>query len=61
MSGRTLKNGSPADRVDVLLVGVPRRLDDGTSEIIEKIEAFIKELKQRSKHTRVRRRRSLLN
>jgi len=36
-----------ADRIDVLLIGVPRRHDDQKTEIIEKIEAFIEELRTR--------------
>ncbi len=37
-----------ADRVDVILVGVPRHHDDRSTEIIETIERFIQELRQRT-------------
>ena len=36
------------DRIDVVLVGVPRRHDDATTAIIEKIITFIKELQHRT-------------
>ncbi|RPI68928.1 MAG: Holliday junction resolvase RuvX [Ignavibacteriae bacterium] len=36
------------DRIDVVIVGVPRKLDDTSSPIIERILAFIAELKQRT-------------
>lgn len=36
-----------ADRIDILLVGVPRKIDDSSSPIIERIEAFIVELRRR--------------
>lgn len=36
------------DRIDVVIVGVPRKLDDTSSPIIERILAFINELKQRT-------------
>ncbi|MBI2793204.1 MAG: Holliday junction resolvase RuvX [Ignavibacteria bacterium] len=35
------------DRIDVVLVGVPRRLDDSSSDIIKHIEQFILELRRR--------------
>lgn len=35
------------DRIDVILVGVPRKLDDSSSEIIKHIEQFISELRRR--------------
>lgn len=35
-----------ADRIDVLLVGVPRKVDDTTSPIIETIERFIADVRQ---------------
>ncbi len=37
-----------ADRIDVVAVGVPRRVDDEVTEIIAKIERFITELRQRT-------------
>jgi putative Holliday junction resolvase len=40
-----------ADRVDVVLVGVPRRVDETSSPIIEHIERFIAELRQRTART----------
>ena len=36
-----------ADRIDVVVVGVPRRVDDEVTEIIAEIERFILELRQR--------------
>ncbi len=36
------------DRIDVVLVGVPRRVDGSTSPIIEQIQRFIAELRQRT-------------
>lgn len=36
------------DRIDVVIVGVPRKLDDTSSPIIERILVFIDELKQRT-------------
>ena len=38
------------DRIDVVIVGVPRKLDDTSSPIIERILSFIDELKQRTDH-----------
>lgn len=37
-----------ADRIDIVLVGVPRKHDDTTTPIIEKIEQFIAELRSRT-------------
>lgn len=42
-----LKERFAADRIDAVLVGVPRRHDDAETEIITKILDFISELRQR--------------
>lgn len=36
------------DRIDVVVVGVPRKLDDSQTPIIEAILAFIEQLRQRT-------------
>lgn len=36
------------DRIDMIVVGVPRRHDDTTSPIIERCEQFLKQLRERT-------------
>lgn len=36
------------DRIDLVIVGVPRRVDDTTSPIIERCEKFIVDLRERT-------------
>ena len=44
----TLLSRLDTDRIDVVLVGVPRRHDDTSSPIIETIERFIEDLRLRT-------------